>query len=130
MRILIIRHADPDYSIDSLTPQGWKEAELLANKLEKERIEHMYCSPLGRAKDTCFTTAKRMQREKDVQILPWLKEFSYPTVFPSGREYHIPWDMYPNEWTGDERAYTKNWQEIYRDGNLYKEYKNVIAQLD
>ena len=25
MRILIIRHGDPDYSIDSLTPTGWEE---------------------------------------------------------------------------------------------------------
>ena len=29
MKILIIRHADPDYEADSLTSQGWKEAELL-----------------------------------------------------------------------------------------------------
>ena len=28
MRILIVRHAEPDYAIDSLTPTGWKEAEL------------------------------------------------------------------------------------------------------
>ena len=25
MRLLIVRHADPDYSIDSLTPAGWEE---------------------------------------------------------------------------------------------------------
>ena len=30
MRLLIVRHADPDYSIDSLTPAGWEEAKLLA----------------------------------------------------------------------------------------------------
>ena len=24
MRLLIVRHADPDYSIDSLTPAGWE----------------------------------------------------------------------------------------------------------
>lgn len=29
MRLLIVRHADPDYSIDSLTPAGWEEAKLL-----------------------------------------------------------------------------------------------------
>ena len=26
MRLLIVRHGDPDYSIDSLTEKGWKEA--------------------------------------------------------------------------------------------------------
>ena len=35
MKILIIRHADPDYSIDSLTPKGWVEAECLSEKLVK-----------------------------------------------------------------------------------------------
>ena len=35
MKIMIVRHADPDYSIDSLTETGWKEAELLSNKMVK-----------------------------------------------------------------------------------------------
>ena len=33
MKILIVRHGDPDYSIDSLTEKGWKEAEYLSEKL-------------------------------------------------------------------------------------------------
>ena len=33
MRLLIVRHADPDYAIDSLTPAGWEEAKLLADRL-------------------------------------------------------------------------------------------------
>lgn len=33
MRLMIIRHGDPDYSIDSLTPKGWREAKLLADRL-------------------------------------------------------------------------------------------------
>lgn len=35
MKLLIVRHGDPDYSIDSLTPKGWHEAELLKNRLTK-----------------------------------------------------------------------------------------------
>ena len=31
MKLLIIRHGEPDYSIDSLTEKGWREAELLAD---------------------------------------------------------------------------------------------------
>ena len=26
MKLLIVRHGDPDYSIDSLTPKGWRGA--------------------------------------------------------------------------------------------------------
>ena len=33
MKIMIIRHGDPDYSIDSLTEKGWREAELLSQRL-------------------------------------------------------------------------------------------------
>ena len=25
MKLIIVRHAEPDYSIDSLTPTGWEE---------------------------------------------------------------------------------------------------------
>ncbi len=35
MKLMIIRHGDPDYSIDSLTEKGWREAEYLADRLVK-----------------------------------------------------------------------------------------------
>ena len=35
MKLLIVRHGDPDYSIDSLTEKGWREAEFLSEKLSK-----------------------------------------------------------------------------------------------
>ena len=52
MKILIIRHGEPDYGIDSLTEKGWREAHLLADRLAAMRIDHFYASPLGRARDT------------------------------------------------------------------------------
>ena len=52
MKILIIRHGCPDYSIDSLTEKGWREAEYLSEMLVKYDIKDVYCSPLGRAMDT------------------------------------------------------------------------------
>ena len=33
MKLLFIRHGDPDYTIDSLTEKGWKEAEFLSEKI-------------------------------------------------------------------------------------------------
>jgi probable phosphoglycerate mutase len=56
MKLLIVRHADPDYSIDSLTPTGWIEAELLSHRLAKLDVKAFYTSPLGRAKDTASLT--------------------------------------------------------------------------
>ena len=60
MRILIVRHGDPDYSIDSLTETGWKEAKLLAARLSKIDIKDFYVSPLGRAQDTLKPTMEKM----------------------------------------------------------------------
>ena len=76
MRILIIRHGDPDYSIDSLTEKGWREAEYLAEKLSSERLDAIYCSPLGRARNTAGCTLKRTG--KTAKTLGWLREFHAP----------------------------------------------------
>ena len=56
MRLLIVRHGDPDYSIDSLTEKGWKEVEYLSERLSKLDVKDFYVSPLGRAKDTASLT--------------------------------------------------------------------------
>lgn len=33
MKLLFIRHGDPDYEKDSLTEKGWHEAELLGQRM-------------------------------------------------------------------------------------------------
>ena len=35
MRIIIVRHGDPNYELDTLTKTGWREAELAAEYLAK-----------------------------------------------------------------------------------------------
>ena len=41
MRLLIVRHGDPDYEKDTLTEKGHREASLLAKKLKDEKIDYM-----------------------------------------------------------------------------------------
>ncbi len=60
MKLLIVRHGDPDYDIDSLTEKGWKEVEYLSQKLSKLDVKSFLCiPPLGRAKDTAAPTLKK-----------------------------------------------------------------------
>ena len=33
MKLMLIRHAEPDYTVDSLTEKGRREAELLSRRL-------------------------------------------------------------------------------------------------
>lgn len=52
MKILIIRHGDPNYTLDSLTRKGKREANLLKKRLLKESPVAVYVSTMGRAKKT------------------------------------------------------------------------------
>ena len=133
MRILIIRHGDPDYVHDTLTEKGHREAKLLAEKLVKEKIDYIYSSPLGRAKDTCAYTARALGRENEVVVCDWLREFGTPLVWPNGTKRGILWDMLPDFWTREDQMYDyANWYEqgFYRDANMEKAYHAVTEQLD
>ena len=47
MKLLIIRHGDPDYERDSLTEKGWREAAYLAERMAATDVKECYVSPLG-----------------------------------------------------------------------------------
>ncbi len=131
MRILLIRHGDPDYAIDSLTPKGWKEAELLAQRLTKHEIGEFYCSPLGRAKDTASLTLRELSRE--AEICDWLREFDVPVLLPDGTLKSNCWDLMPSYWTGIEEFYgRKSWleTELMKSGPAKERFRQVADGID
>ena len=132
MRILIIRHGDPDYERDSLTEKGWREAALLADKLAQEPLTRIYVSPLGRAKATASLTLKRKQMEAEERN--WLREFHAPIERPDapGRK-HVTWDWLPEDWTAVDEFYDINhWTEhpVLQAAGVQEEYQRVTAGLD
>lgn len=62
MRILMIRHGDPDYERDCLTETGRQEAALLAGIVGSLQPGDCYVSPLGRARETAACALGRLQR--------------------------------------------------------------------
>lgn len=132
MRVLIIRHGDPDYERDSLTEKGWREVELLAERLEKTEINDFYVSPLGRARDTAQPTLKR--HKKSALICDWLQEFPPQIQRPDkGGEKTITWDWLPQDWTADVRYFqAEEWYktEIMQAGNVEAAYRHVTEGLD
>ncbi|MFR9233755.1 MAG: histidine phosphatase family protein [Eisenbergiella massiliensis] len=84
MRIIFVRHAEPDYANDTLTEKGWREAALLAERVSGWDVTDFYVSPLGRARDTASLSLKKMGRT--AETFDWLREFlALLTIPPEGK---------------------------------------------
>lgn len=131
MKILIVRHGDPDYSIDSLTEKGWREAEYLSERLTKLDVKKFYVSPMGRAKDTASFTLKKLNRT--AVECEWLREFAPRIQRPDCEDSPVVWDWLPQDWTKHEEFYDYvKWcdQEIMQEGKVRQEYEWVTGSLD
>lgn len=131
MKLIFIRHAEPDYSIDSLTPKGWQEAELLAQRMAAVQMEAVYVSPLGRAQDTWSKTQELTGQE--AQTVDWLREFYIRIQDPVTGKERIPWDFYPAFWTRQPQMYDKDsWPDcdLMSTGPVREAYDRVISGLD
>ena len=129
MKLLIVRHGDPDYSIDSLTETGWIEAELLSERLTRLDVKAFYCSPLGRARDTARPTLEKLGRE--AVICPWLREFAPKVTKPS--KTGVAWDWLPQDWTVRDYFFDKDhWMEApeFQAAGVPEAYKWVCDSLD
>ncbi|MCI7766910.1 MAG: histidine phosphatase family protein [Oscillospiraceae bacterium] len=131
MKILIIRHGDPDYEHDSLTEKGKREAELLAKRLINEKIDYYYLSPLGRAQATAEYTLKA--KNAHGETCPWLREFHAPVIDELTGEERIPWDQLPAVWTAHEEYYSSElWHTTptMKSGNVIAEAERVYKGID
>lgn len=131
MKLIFIRHGDPDYEKDSLTEKGFREAELLRRRVEKWNVKDFYCSPLGRARATAKPFLDSMNRE--ATICPWLKEFYVPIKDPKTGNGRIPWDFLPQYFTKEEAFYDKDkWVDatVMQTGDIKDSYKMVCEGFD
>ena len=58
MLLYIIRHGDPIYNPDTLTPKGRLQAQALAKRLAVHGLDKVYSSPMGRAVETAQPTCE------------------------------------------------------------------------
>ncbi|MCC6095424.1 MAG: phosphoglycerate mutase family protein [Eubacterium sp.] len=148
MRLLLIRHGDPDYVRDSLTKKGDAEAALLADLLSGERIDDIYISPLGRAQRTASYTLKKLGKQGVTK--EWLHEFSCEMdishsellrkAYPDARLLEdgtpvrsIPWDMLPSFLMQDPRYLDpEDWKKtpVAQNSNVEEVYSWVTSSLD
>lgn len=106
MRLIFIRHGEPDYSTDLLTEKGVLDSELLSERVAKWDIKDIYVSPQGRAKETAKPSLEKLNRE--AIELPWIHEFSYTVDNPLRGKQGVPWDFTPSQLYGDEHFQTQD----------------------
>ena len=114
MKIIFIRHGDPDYVNDTLTEKGIREAKLLSDRTVNWPVTQFYCSPLGRAQKTASYTLEKVGREAVTH--EWMKEFFYPVEDPVTGRVGVPWDFMPEYWTEIPQMYDK---EGWKETDLY-----------
>ena len=92
MRIIFIRHGEPDYEHDCLTGPGRIQAQAAAERLREEGIEEIFSSPLGRAAETAAATAEALGLP--VKTLDFMRELHWGSVdgTPVPANGH-PWDL-------------------------------------
>lgn len=132
MKIIIIRHGDPDYEHDSLTPKGWREVEYLSEWISRMDVTKVYVSPLGRAKDTAAATLKKLHQT--ATECEWLREFDAPIHRPDVTDRKmITWDWLPQDWTKEHLFYDhERWADhpIMAESNVKAQYEWVIGNFD
>ena len=129
MRIIFVRHGEPDYQRDCLTETGRAQAAAAAERLAGEGIVEIYASPCGRARQTADFTARRL--ELPVVELPYLHEISWggPGIPEAGH----PWTL--GDWLiaredFDFRA--NDWREhpYFRENVATTYFADISARFD
>lgn len=85
MILYIVRHGEPLYGPDILTELGQKQAQALVRRFEKNGLDRIFSSPMGRARQTAQPTADALGLP--VKIEPWMREIWPELVLtqPDGR---------------------------------------------
>ena len=133
MRLIFIRHADPDYEHNCLTEKGFREAEILSGRVGTwDHIRAIYVSPLPRAQMTAAPCLRALKRT--AVTCDWLREFDYPVKDPTTGRAKVAWDFFPSFFENEPALYDREkWAEVpVYTGNpdLLPAYQEVCRRLD
>ena len=132
MRIIFVRHGEPDYKNDCLTPTGHIEAEAVAKRLACEGIKEIYSSPMGRALMTMQKFADQ-HPELPVKILDFMHEITWGDI--SGKKLPLnghPWDCVNEMVSKGLSICDTQWKQgpYFFDNKATLEVENVAKEID
>ena len=135
MRLILIRHGEPDYEKDCLTEKGMEQAEGTARRLSGEGISAIYSSPMGRARDTASYTAQRLGLK--VNTLDFMHEIDWGDTKEDKEdklEYEgHPWTLGFKMLTEDpEYVGSSDWDKhhYFRDNKCLSYYRKISPCVD
>ena len=132
MKLVFIRHGDPDYENDTLTKAGRKEAEALAMHISRLGIDEAYVSPLGRAADTARYSLDKLGIKGTT--LDWLREFPAKARRPEDPDHdRCCWDWLPSIWAHQEAFYDERTfadHPVMEKAHVREIYEDVIKNFD
>jgi len=132
LKLIFIRHGEPDYARDSLTPAGFREAEILADRIKTWNVTDFYCSPQGRAKKTAEPVLKALNRTATEKA--WLHEFHLvPVPDPDGGNDACSWDRLPSYMNENpELLDVAKWKDtpLIRETGYAEYYDRTMRELD
>ena len=119
MNIIYVRHGQPDYKTDTLTPLGQLQAAAAAACLKPYGITEIYSSPLGRARETAQFAADALGLP--VTVIDSFREIGWgdPNAEPGTRKI-TPWE-HAHRFAAEGKCLTDpDWREKepWRDGKL------------
>ena len=129
MRLIFVRHGEPNYELDCLTEEGRRQAAAAAQRLKNESITEIYSSPQGRAFQTAQYTADLLGLP--VQILEYMHEVSWggPGIPVQGHPWTLG-DMLLTESSFDFTS--QSWREhpYFRENILLEYEKKISEEID
>lgn len=137
MRLIFVRHGEPDYEKDCITENGILQAKNTAKRLTGEDIKAVFASPMGRA----VATAKFIADDHglETQKLPFMHEIDWGDLdenVPDDKK--LPYDGHP--WTighiylseSEENVASPKWYEhhLFKDNKLITYYNLISKEFD
>ena len=111
MRLVFVRHGEPDYINDCLTENGVEQAQCTAERLKNEPISAIYSSPMGRAKQTASYTAE--DHGLDVKVLDFMHEINWGILDEKKENGELKYEGHP--WSLAHDLLTENPELIGSD---------------
>ncbi|MBQ8093535.1 MAG: histidine phosphatase family protein [Clostridia bacterium] len=112
MRLIFVRHGEPNYEKDCLTGLGRLQASAAGRRLKEDNIDFLCSSPMGRAVETAQLAAEALKMDS-IDILPFMHEIYWGDK--NGKEMFAggnPWDIANELMERGEDICTADWENL------------------